>query len=184
MHPSVVFITNRYSPAAEILQPCSVLSLSGIVYFPLPGSASDIRLPDFSRMHNIPLYRNFSDLVHSASSRPDFLAVYSLHKILTQAEIDYPRIAALNLHPARFPLYKGRNPWLDQFRDHVKVSGFTVHKITSDIDGGEIIAQKSFEIDYTLPLETVIEKSVRDVGGPLLCRSIIHYQCRNRPSAD
>ena len=171
---SVVFMTNRFSSVVESLYFCRDILLTGIIYHALPGSV-DRQLMDFCSMHKLSLFHSIDEFISSAVSRPDFLAVYSLHKILTEDEIKLPKIAALNLHPSMLPLYKGPNPLQEQFEDRVEFSGFTVHKITSDIDGGKIVSQKMFKIDYSLSFETIRKNSLRNIGGPLLCSAIIAY---------
>ena len=48
----------------------------------------------------------------------------------------------INIHPSLLPAFKGSaNGIKDAFLAGVKVSGVSVHWVTSDVDGGEIIAQ-------------------------------------------
>lgn len=48
----------------------------------------------------------------------------------------------INIHPSLLPAFKGSKDAIkDAFLAGVKVSGVTVHWVTSDIDGGQIIAQ-------------------------------------------
>lgn len=48
----------------------------------------------------------------------------------------------INIHPSLLPAFKGsKNGIKDAFLAGVKVSGVTVHWVTSDVDGGQIIAQ-------------------------------------------
>lgn len=48
----------------------------------------------------------------------------------------------INIHPSILPAFKGSvNAIKDAFLSGVKVSGVTVHWVTSDVDGGRIIAQ-------------------------------------------
>lgn len=48
----------------------------------------------------------------------------------------------INIHPSLLPAFKGSvNAIKDAFLAGVKVSGVSVHWVTSDIDGGEIITQ-------------------------------------------
>ena len=169
---TVIFATNRFSPVLEILSSYSMLSLQGIVYVPLPQSC-DRRLIRFAAEKNIPCFHSFNEYAASRSERPDFLAVYALHVILSADETAIPKIAALNLHPSMLPLFKGKNPWSAQFQKHVVMSGFTVHRITPEVDSGEIIAQKQFVIDYSLPEDVIINNALRQVGGELLCHSMI-----------
>ena len=177
--PTVVFITNRFSSVIETMFACPQLTLTGIVYYPLPGSA-DRKLMSFVAEHDLPFFHTIQELARSDLPRPDFFAVYSLHKILTAEEIGFPKIATLNLHPSMLPLYKGKNPWQDQFADHVAQSGFTVHKITADIDGGDIVLQKSYKLDYSLPPETIKNNALKEIGGSLFCQAIIDFKSSER----
>lgn len=48
----------------------------------------------------------------------------------------------VNIHPSLLPAFKGsKNGIKDAFLAGAKVSGVTVHWVTSDVDGGQIIAQ-------------------------------------------
>lgn len=48
----------------------------------------------------------------------------------------------INIHPSLLPAFKGsKNAIKDAFLAGVKVSGVTVHWVSSDVDGGKIIAQ-------------------------------------------
>lgn len=48
----------------------------------------------------------------------------------------------INIHPSLLPAFKGsKNAIQDAFLAGVKVSGVTIHWVTSDVDGGKIIAQ-------------------------------------------
>lgn len=48
----------------------------------------------------------------------------------------------VNIHPSLLPAFKGSTTAIqDAFLAGVKVSGITVHFVTSDIDGGQILAQ-------------------------------------------
>lgn len=47
----------------------------------------------------------------------------------------------INIHPSLLPAFKGRDALQRAFYAGVKVSGVTVHYVTSEIDGGKIIAQ-------------------------------------------
>lgn len=50
--------------------------------------------------------------------------------------------SVINIHPSLLPAFKGSmNAIKDAFLAGVKVSGVTVHWVTSDVDGGKIIAQ-------------------------------------------
>ena len=53
-------------------------------------------------------------------------------------------IKALNIHPSILPLFKGANAIKRSFQSDMKVAGVTVHTVTDELDGGEILAQECF----------------------------------------
>lgn len=69
-----------------------------------------------------------------------------------------PEFKMINVHPSLLP--KGRGAWpmpLSILRKD-KESGVTFHKMEEDFDTGEILLQKSFELDDTESLDTFMEK--------------------------
>ena len=69
----------------------------------------------------------------------------------------------INIHPALLPKFGGKGMWGHHVHEAVlksgeKESGATVHFVTSGIDEGKIILQKSFEIS---PNETVESLAVK-----------------------
>lgn len=57
------------------------------------------------------------------------------------------RIAAVNIHPTWLPDYPGANPWQQMKAANETNGGVTLHHITDEVDCGEIIIQKRFEMD-------------------------------------
>jgi len=55
------------------------------------------------------------------------------------------KIKAINLHPSLLPRHKGLGAIEKSYADDSPVGGVSVHHVTSELDGGEIIVQK--EID-------------------------------------
>lgn len=69
----------------------------------------------------------------------------------------------INIHPSLLPKFGGKGMWGHHVHEAVlasneKESGATVHYVTSGIDEGEIILQKSFKISDGDNLETLSEK--------------------------
>ena len=74
----------------------------------------------------------------------------------------YPR-RVVNLHPALLPKFGGRGMYGHHVHEAVKaagesVTGMTVHYVTSEVDGGEIIAQFSVPISPADTPEDIAEK--------------------------
>jgi len=54
--------------------------------------------------------------------------------------------AILNIHPSLLPAFPGLHPHQQALEHGVKVSGVTVHLVTSDLDAGPIIVQRSVPV--------------------------------------
>jgi len=52
------------------------------------------------------------------------------------------QIRAINLHPSLLPRHKGLHAIEKSFGDNFDEGGVSVHWVTSELDGGEIIVQK------------------------------------------
>jgi phosphoribosylglycinamide formyltransferase-1 len=73
---------------------------------------------------------------------PDLVVLAGFMRILTP--IFTKNIKAINLHPSLLPKYKGANAIEDSFYSADKEGGISVHWVSEELDGGEVIAQKSF----------------------------------------
>ncbi|MBP6324516.1 MAG: phosphoribosylglycinamide formyltransferase [Sulfurospirillum sp.] len=62
-------------------------------------------------------------------------------------------VKAINLHPSLLPLFKGGNAIKESFDSPMKVAGISVHYVSEELDGGEIIAQRCFEKVESMSLE-------------------------------
>ena len=73
----------------------------------------------------------------------DLVVLAGFMRILTPIFTD--TIRAINIHPTLLPLYKGANALERSFLGDEKIAGVTSHYVVSEVDGGEIIMQKSFD---------------------------------------
>lgn len=76
---------------------------------------------------------------HFASNSYDLIVLTNYTKELSSDVLTLGRF--INIHPSLLPSFKGADAIQRAFLAGVKVSGVTVHWVTSDIDGGKIIAQ-------------------------------------------
>lgn len=93
----------------------------------------------------------------------DLIVLAGFLSILNEALCHKFQGKIINIHPALLPKYGGKGMWGPHVHQAVlqakeKKSGATVHFVTHQIDEGEIILQKSFEITETDTLETLQEK--------------------------
>ena len=107
-----------------------------------------------ARAHQIPVdiidHKEFADresfdralLEQIRAYSPDLVVLAGFMRILTPAITEH--IRAINIHPSLLPLFKGGNAIQESFESSEPRGGVTVHWVSSELDGGEIIAQKSF----------------------------------------
>ena len=74
---------------------------------------------------------------------PDLVVLAGFMRILTP--IFTRRIKrAINIHPSLLPLFKGANALQRSYESGMRVAGVTVHWVSEELDGGEIIDQACF----------------------------------------
>lgn len=81
-------------------------------------------------------------------------------------------IKAVNLHPSLLPLFKGANAIEQSYNSAMKVGGVSVHYVSEELDGGEIIAQECFQKTKNMSFEE-FEKKIHTLEHELLPKTII-----------
>lgn len=117
------------------------------------GGESD--LVALANQHNIPLWRNPDEM-------PDCDILYSVqyHQILKHEHINKARQAAVNLHMAPLPEYRGSNQFSFAIIDGKEEFGTTIHTIDTHIDHGDILFQKRFPIPEGCWVQDLYELTV------------------------
>lgn len=112
----------------------------------------------------IPRGKNFSnELAQIIPENTDLIVLAGFLSILKPEFCEKWKGKIVNIHPALLPKFGGKGMWGHHVHNAVveakeKESGATAHLVTSGIDEGEIILQKSFEITENDTPETVAEK--------------------------
>lgn len=100
---------------------------------------------------------------------PDLLITYAFQHILPAYYADV--CPGINLHPSLLPAYPGLNPWQEQMRDGVKQGGYTIHRLTPQVDAGEILDSVTFTWPTpTPPLTELRDSTLLQYGIPLLLK--------------
>jgi phosphoribosylglycinamide formyltransferase-1 len=89
-------------------------------------------------------------------------------RILTTVFTD--EIRAINLHPSLLPRHKGIHAIERSYADEFNVGGVSVHWVTSELDGGEIILQR--EVSKIRKSFQEYEDEVKRVEKIVLCEGI------------
>jgi phosphoribosylglycinamide formyltransferase-1 len=101
---------------------------------------------------------------------PDLVVLCGFMRILTP--IFTSKIRAINLHPSLLPAFKGAHAIEQSFESREKICGVSVHWVSDELDGGEIILQKSFTKNPQDNLEEFSAK-IRAIEHEILPLSVI-----------
>ena len=71
---------------------------------------------------------------------PDLTVLAGFMRILTPTFTE--QVKAINLHPSLLPRHKGLNAIEKSYEDAYDEGGVSVHYVSSELDGGEVILQK------------------------------------------
>jgi len=135
-----------------------------------------------AKAHQVPVevidHTDFSDresfdekLLETINSySPDLVVMAGFMRILTPVITD--NIKAINVHPSLLPLFKGGNALERSFQGAEHHGGISVHWVSSELDGGEVIAQDSFVKTEDENLESFTRK-IRDLEHKLLPETIV-----------
>ncbi|WP_457603321.1 phosphoribosylglycinamide formyltransferase [Nitratifractor sp.] len=77
------------------------------------------------------------------SYRPDLTVLAGFMRILTPVFTE--RVKAINLHPSLLPRHRGLHAIEKSWEDEHSEGGVTVHWVSSELDGGEVIVQYELE---------------------------------------
>jgi phosphoribosylglycinamide formyltransferase-1 len=135
----------------------------------------------FAKKHNIPVeiidsesFENReifdAEIVKTLKKyRPDLTVLAGFMRILTTIFTD--EIRAINLHPSLLPSRKGIRAIERSYADEFNEGGVSVHWVTSELDGGEVILQK--KVLKTEKSFEEYETKVKKVEKVALCQGIL-----------
>ena len=101
---------------------------------------------------------------------PDLVVLAGFMRILTP--VFTGTIRSINLHPSLLPAYKGARAIQQSFGGNEPFCGVTVHWVSEELDGGEIILQKSFMKNPKDSLEEFTAK-IRAIEYEILPQAIV-----------
>lgn len=90
----------------------------------------------------------------------DLVVLTRYMKIIKSKELlNSYKYKIINLHPSLFPAFKGsRHAQKDAFEYGCKISGFTIHFVTRELDEGPIIYQRAVDISDCNSADEVSDK--------------------------
>ena len=79
--------------------------------------------------------------------KPDLMITCAFGQILSQEILNIPKFGVINIHASLLPKYRGASPIHYAILNGEKTTGVTIMKTDIGIDTGDIISQKSIEIN-------------------------------------
>lgn len=90
--------------------------------------------------------------------QPDLLVLAGFMRILSSEFVQHYLGKMLNIHPSLLPKYPGLNTHKRVLENGDKEHGTSVHFVTAELDGGPIIAQRSFHVSADDTEESLQQK--------------------------
>ena len=103
------------------------------------------------------------------SYKPDLVVLAGFMRILTP--VFTKNIKSINLHPSLLPKHKGANAIEESFESGDKECGISVHWVSEELDGGEVIEQQSFLRAEDETIESFYKK-IKELEYELLPKTI------------
>lgn len=124
-------------------------------------------LKSIAEKQNIPLYYvdgnkklgEYEDIIKEIN--PDIILVLGWYYIVPKKIREIPKYGACGIHASLLPKYAGWAPLVWAMINGEKETGVTFFQFDDSIDGGDIIAQEQFEIEYTDTIKEVYSKATK-----------------------
>jgi len=179
MDKIAVLFSGKGSNFAYIVENLHLKSCEVVVALTNNPNAEGIAI---AKKHNIALeiidskrYKNREDfdaeVVQTLEKyKPKLTVLAGFMRILTP--VFTQKIEAINLHPSLLPRHKGLRAIEKSYDDDFDEGGVSVHKVSSELDGGEVILQKTLQKEG-LTFE-MYDKQIRIMEKNALCEAIVH----------
>lgn len=102
--------------------------------------------------------REYERLIIDKVKDINYLVLAGYMRILSPYFLEKYHGRIINIHPSLLPLYKGINSIERAYNNRDFEIGISIHYVNEEVDGGEILAQDKFIVDYNENLEQVIDR--------------------------
>lgn len=116
------------------------------------------------------------------SHQPEILVSVACPFILKRPMLELPLTAALNIHHAPLPKYKGMMPTFWQMYHGEHSVGITIHTMVDKLDDGLILHQESVPVIHGESMHSLIRRSKRN-GGKAMVEILRRFALGETPKA-
>lgn len=111
--------------------------------------------------------------------KPDFLVVVSYGQILSQAILDVPAAAPVNVHASLLPKLRGASPIQHAILLALPETGVTVQRMAKELDAGPVLGRRAMTIDARETTLTLHDRLAR--AGAELLIDTLHGPLKETP---
>ncbi len=97
-------------------------------------------------------------LVELEKHEIDLIVLAGYMKIIGSTLLEKYSKKIINIHPSLLPAYRGKDAIIRQHANQEKKMGISIHYVDNGIDTGEIIFQKSINVEYPIKLSELETK--------------------------
>lgn len=100
-----------------------------------------------------------------AAIQADLIFVSCFTRRIPKSILAEAKYGGVNLHPSELPLYRGPVPLFWQFRDGISEFGISLHRISDELDAGNIIAQKHIQLMDGISIQSATQQIADESCG-------------------
>ena len=135
---------------------------------------------NYAKKYKIPFFfintkfKNYENkiLLHLKKYKISFICLAGFMKIISNTLIkNYPG-KIINVHPSLLPKFKGLNTFERIIKSEEVKTGCTVHYVNEHLDGGHVIAKKSFQI-HSHYNEEILKQKTQELEYKVFPEAII-----------
>lgn len=136
----------------------------------------------FAKEHNIECKQftkvSVDGIDYLKNEKPDIILTAAFGQILSRELLSIPKIGVLNVHGSMLPKYRGASPIQSAIINGDKETGITIMRTVYELDAGDILLQKSVEIEDFDTSSTMFEK-LAVLGGECIVEAVDKIQSGN-----
>jgi methionyl-tRNA formyltransferase len=131
--------------------------------FPGSFSVEHILLKNNVRIFELKNINTTESIEYLKSLNLDIIFSIAASQIFKENILNLPKIGCFNIHTSKLPKNRGMMPnfWSLYNYENDPVSAVTIHKMNKDLDDGEILLQKYFNLDPKESLDSLIKRTKR-----------------------
>ncbi len=156
----VVFLGGKnigYYCLHELLRQADELAIEviAVISNSVTQLSADNTVENLAKQHGISVLQHEDELL--GMKKFDILLSVQYHRILKKEHLKRAKQAAINLHMAPLPEYRGCNQFSFAIADEAKIFGTTLHLMKPGVDDGDILFEKRFKIPADIFVKELYE---------------------------